>query len=734
MTKKRKKLVVIDAHALIHRAYHALPPSLTSPRGDPLNAVYGFTSVLIKVLKELRPDYVVAAFDVARPTFRHKEFAEYKGTRKKTDKELQQQVPIVKEVLESFGVPVLEKEGFEADDVIGTIVQEMRDTSDVQTVVVTGDLDTLQLVEGDKTVVYTLRKGMSDTVIYDEEKVRERYGDLAPEQLVDYKGLKGDQSDNIPGIPGVGDKTAITLLEEYKTIEGLYAADFDESDIVKGKLRERLEEHKDQALFSKELATIRCDVPISFSLEEAVFAFRVTDKVTQKLSSLGFTSLIDRLKDTEAFETDHLAPAPVQDEVDRLHEKGLFSDKIYKLEKALTPVLRRMEETGFLIDTKVLSDLSATFEEELARIEEKATEYAGEAFNLNSPQEVGRVLFEVLELGGKKVKTTKTGQYSTAAAELEKIKGEHEIVELILRWRELSKLKSTYLDSLPELISEKDGRIHTTFKQFGAATGRLSSENPNVQNIPIRGQYGKEIRTAFVAREGFVLVAADYSQLELRIAAALSKDEKMIATFERGEDIHTRMAAEVFDVKPEEVTKDMRRKAKVLNFGVLYGMGPRAFSQSAEIEFAEAKEFIERYQEDFSGLTTFLEETKEKAHEQGYVETVWGRKRFVPELRSKNPGLRAAGERMAINMPVQGTGADIIKAAMVTLDKEMRGADDAFMILQVHDELVFEIKRGAEETYVPMIRSHMMDVIDLAVPLEVDIAAGPNWGEMKNLS
>ncbi len=733
MTTTPKTLVIIDAHALIHRAYHALPASLTSPRGEPLNAVYGFTSVLIKVLKELSPTHVVAAFDVARPTFRHKEFAEYKATRKEADTELRAQIPVVKNVLESFGIPVLEKEGFEADDVIGTVVEQVKGTKDLRVVVVTGDLDTLQLVDGDRVQVYTLRRGVTDTSLYNEKAVRERFGDLSPTQLTDYKGLKGDPSDNIPGVPGVGEKTAIALLSEHETVENLYAH-LDESPVVAGKLKEKLETHRDQAFFSKQLATIRKDVPISFSLEEAGFVFAVRQETQKLFAALGFKSLLRRLENDTQFETGQKSAPLEETDAERFFREGVLSEKVYQLEKKLEPVLRHIEKTGFRIDVRVLTTLSAQFDKELTHIEKKAVSLAGEEFNLNSPQEVGRILFDVLELGGSKVKKTKTGQYSTAAAELEKVQEEHPIVGLMLKWRELSKLKSTYLDTLPELVDAKDGRIHTTFKQFGAATGRLSSENPNLQNIPIRGTFGKDIRKAFVARDGYCILAADYSQLELRIAAALSKDKIMMKAFAEGEDIHTRTAAEVFGVPPTGVTRDMRRQAKVLNFGVLYGMGPRAFSQAADIPFEQAKKFITAYKSEFEGLWTFLEETKARAYTQGYVETVWGRKRFLPELSSNNPGIQAAGERIAMNMPIQGTGADIIKAAMVEIDGHIRDNADVYMILQVHDELVFEVKRGVVDAYAPRIAERMTGVITLDVPLVVDVEVGPSWGEMKRIA
>jgi len=728
MKQKLDKLVIIDAHALIHRAYHALPPSLTSPTGEPLNAVYGFTSVLIKVLRELSPQYVVAAFDVDKPTFRHKEFSSYKGTRRETDVELTSQVPHVKTILENFGILILEKEGFEADDVIGTVAKSVSKNKNLTTIIVTGDMDTLQLVRGDSVVVYTLRKGVTDTVVYNETGVRERFGGLGPENMTDYKGLKGDPSDNIPGVPGIGEKTAVTLLQKYGTLEKIFKS----VDELKGALHKKLSENQDQAFFSRELATIRTDVPVKFELEDAAFSFELTDSLKKTLSSYGFKSLIARLEgagtSVESQNTD-----TVENDVERYFKSGVFSDRVYRLEKELSSVLKRMEKVGFRIDIEKLNKLSRLFAKEIETLEKKAYKLAGENFNLGSPQEVGRLLFEKLDLGKGRVKMTRTGKYSTAAGELEKMMDRHPIVKIILQYRELSKIKSTYLDSLPLLIDPKDGRVHTTFRQFGAATGRLSSENPNLQNIPIRGDYGMEVRKAFIPRDGYLILSADYTQLELRIAASLSEDKTMIEAFKKGEDIHTRTAAEVFGIKQQEVTKEMRRQAKVLNFGVLYGMGSRAFSEAASIPVEESKRFIAAYRTEFPRLQKFLDETKSFAYANGYVETLWGRKRFVPELSSQNQGLRAAGERIAINMPIQGTAADIIKAAMVEIDSVFGKNSEVFMMLQVHDELVFEVKKGKETETAKKIASLMSSVIELKVPLTIDVEVGPSWGELQHV-
>lgn len=730
----QEKIVIIDSHALIHRAYHALPV-LTSPQGQPVQAVYGFASVLLRVLKELKPEYIVAAFDSAGPTFRHEEFEDYKAHRPVTDDELINQFPLVHELVAAFNIPVLQKPGFEADDIIGTVVEKLKNKKGLQKIIVTGDLDCLQLVDGENVLVYTLRKGVSDTVIYDKAAVKERFEGLSPNQMTDYKGLKGDVSDNIPGVPGIGEKTAIALLKEYGSLENLYK-NLNKLKIKNPKLFEKLSANKEQAFLSKKLATIKRDMPIDFDIKKAAFDAANDAEIKKMFFRLGFRSLINRLDELKATPSETKSEANqgqlIGDELEDYFKKGIFSQRIYQLEKDLRPVLRRMEQNGVLLDTELLKNLSRKFATELSDVQKKITDMAGEDFNINSPKELGRIIFEKLNLGGPRLKKTKTGAYSTAFKELEKLKNTHPIFPLLLRWRELSKLKSTYVDALPKLVAA-DGRLHTTYKQLGAVTGRLASENPNLQNIPVRGEYGAEIRRAFVALEGSLLLSADYSQMELRLAAVMSGDEKMIGTFNKGEDIHTRTAAEVFDVSMEKVTKDMRREAKALNFGILYGMGPRAFAQSAGVSLSEAQEFIRKYESDFAGLAKFIREMKRKAYTQGFVQTLWGRKRYLEGLSSGNPGLRAAAERMAVNMPIQGTSADIIKAAMVELDKKFGRDKNIKMLLQVHDQLVFEVKKDKVEKYAPEIKKIMEGVVKLAVPLAVDMEVGPSWGELKKL-
>ncbi len=752
---KKEKLVILDSHALIHRAYHAVPP-LTSPKGENVGAVYGFASILMRVIKELKPDYLLAAFDSAGPTFRHKEFEAYKANRPDVDIDLVNQFDLVKEIVNAFGIPVLAKTGFEADDIVGTVVERLKNKNDLEKIIVTGDMDTLQLIDNDTIKVYTLRKGVTDTVIYDESAVKERFEGLAPNQMIDYKGLKGDPSDNIPGVPGIGEKTAIVLLKEYGSLENIYKAagkiknqpssraQVEGKSNLKitnknSKLFDKLLEFKDQAFLSRQLATISRDVPVEFDLEESQLVIDA-EKVKNVFNRFGFRSLINRLDGIlgiaqSAPEIQGQLMASAEDDLKDYLDRKIFSQKIYELEKKLTPVLRKIERHGFLIDSGVLKNLSQKIAQELVQIKIKVKELSGEDFNLNSTQELGRVIFEKLNLGvGSRIKKTKKGAFSTAFEALEKLKGAHPIIPLMLRWRELSKLQSTYVEALPRLVSPTDGRIHTTFKQLGAVTGRLASENPNLQNIPTKGAYGTEIRKAFIAPPGFLILAVDYSQIELRVAAAMSGDEKMIETFRRDEDIHTRTAAEVFNIQPAEVTKEMRREAKALNFGILYGMGTKAFAQSTGLGLAEAKEFFQKYRDNFPGLILFMEDMKRLGRSRGYVETIWGRRRYLDDLKSPNPMLRASAERMAINMPVQGTATgDVVKAAMVELDDKFSQADDIAMILQVHDEIVFEVKKESVNKYAPVIKKIMENIIDLPVPLVVEMEAGPNWGELKKL-
>lgn len=890
-----KKLVLIDGHALVHRAFHALPPTLNSPKGIPTNAVFGFTSVFLKMVKDLKPDYIAATFDLAAPTFRHEEFAEYKAHREKAPDELHAQVPLIKEILIAFGIPIYEKPGFEADDLIGALAEKSKKSKDIQTIIMTGDLDTLQLVDDKKVVVFTLRKGVTDTVTYDEEEVVRRYG-FKPEQLVDFKGLKGDPSDNIPGVPGVGEKTAAMLVQQFGNLEKLYkslAEVKNQKSKVKnkelsGKLIQKLIDNKDMAFFSKKLATIIRDVDIDFGLGNADWVKNMNRQEIERIfKELGLYSLIKRFQELNFISqgqmelpgttpreeprfaakeiSDAASIAKIIEQLDNRKEiifslnndflnilfegkvasiiwpaivgskrllqdfKSIFENKevtkighdlketakfllgynielagpifdtrlaayllssdrkdyslgriyfeefqeeivsdskntpfyIYKLrerqsgrlkkenlewlfeniEVPMAKVLAETELRGVLIDSKAIAKLSKLTTNEIKDLEKEIYKLTGREFNINSPQQLSEVLFDPppggLGLKGK-VKKTSKGALSTAASELEKLSEEHPVADKILRYREIQKLKTTYIDPFPTLISRSTGRLHTTFNQTGTATGRLASQDPNLQNIPARTELGQEFRKAFVATPGFQLISFDYSQIELRVAAHISKDEKMIAAFRGGEDIHTRTAAEIFGVKPEMVDKNMRRDAKVLNFGVLYGMGVSGFQRASGVSRDRAREFIDKYFKEFSGIAKYMNEMKTKARKDGYVSTIFGRRRWLPEIKSSMPQVVSQAERMAINHPIQGTATgDLMKLAMVKVFDyihETGNRNNVFLLLQVHDELLFEIKEDLVKNLSQKIKDIMENVYKLDVPLVVDVKYGDNWSEMQTVS
>jgi len=691
-----KTLVLVDGHALVHRAYHALPP-LSTDYGELVNAVFGFSSILLKILKELKPDYLAATFDLAGPTFRHKEFEGYKAKRVKAPDELYSQIKRVKEVLAAFNIPIYEKEGFEADDIIGTLVRLASRYKNLEIIIATGDLDALQLVD-EKTKVFTLKKGIKDTIFYDVEAVKKRFGGLKPEQMPDFKGLKGDPSDNIPGVPGIGEKTAIELLKKEGNLEKIYQS-IEKGKIKNPKLVERLLTYKEQAFFSRYLATIKKDVPLKFNLRKALVQDYDRDKVIALFKELGFYSLLNRLPgeskadsffEAEKKEMPLFADAALE-KIEQAFKAGILSPQLYELEKKLLPVLRQMEKSGIKIDKKHLENLSQKTAQDLSVLEKKIYNLVGQEFNVNSPQQLSDILFNKLAISVKGLKKTPGKVISTAAGELEKLKNQHPVIDLILEYRELAKLKNTYLDALPKL-ADSSSRLRTSFDQLGTLTGRLSSKNPNLQNIPIKTELGREIRRAFVAEPGNEILSADYSQIELRVVAVLAQDKNMLEAFKAGRDIHTETAHEIFEVELEKVTKEMRRIAKVLNFGVIYGMSVRGFAQTAGVDNARAKDFIEKYFKKFSGVAAFIEKTKKQAARKGFVETMFGRKRFIPEINSSVWNLRAAAERMAINMPVQGTAADIIKIAMVKIaESQQLKVSESQLLLQVHDELVFEV-------------------------------------------
>ncbi|MCH7828788.1 hypothetical protein IH982_02950 [Patescibacteria group bacterium] len=735
---QKKRLLIIDANSLIHRAFHALPPLSTS-KGEMVNAVYGFLLAFFKAINEFHPDYIAAAFDHPAVTKREKKFKEYKAKREKAPDELYDQIPRVKEVLEAFHVPVFEKAGFEADDIIGTVAKlapQRQAVPPLETIILSGDMDLLQLVDKN-TKVYAMRKGIQDSVLFDIKKVQERFG-VGPELVADWKGLRGDPSDNIPGVRGVGEKTATQLLSSLGSLESLYSALKAKEEIpgVSAKLRETLLGEKDIAFLSKELAIIERDVPLDFSLPDLAWQGFDKKEAEKVLLRFEFRTLALRIPDVgekiekqkEASEEDR-----VEEKLKRLYEEGVFSEKVYEMEQELSPVLRMMEKTGIQIDKKFFEKLSKELDKNLQKLEASITKKARTAFNINSPKQLSEVLFEKLGLSPRGLHKTPGGVVSTASSELEKLRDSHPVVAEILSYRELAKLQNTYVVPLPQL-ADKQSRVHTHFDQLGAATGRLSSANPNLQNVPLQGEWGQKIRRGFVAKKGFELVSLDYSQVELRIASHIAGEEKMQNAFLEGRDIHRETAAAVFGVKDKDVTHQMRFKAKALNFGVLYGMGARGFSQSAGIPFEEAQDFIENYFVQFPHIAKYMQDTIESTRELGYAETLFGRKRYLPDIHSNTPHIRAAAERVAINHPIQGSQADVIKMAMVKIVKELSlQQEECRMLLQIHDELLFEIRSDIVRKRAKEIKALMEKIVSLKVPLVVKASSGQSWGAQKSI-
>jgi DNA polymerase I len=891
-----EKFIIIDGNALLHRAWHAIPP-LTTKKGVVVNAAFGFTSILLNVIKEFKPDYLCASFDLRKPTFRHQKFKEYKAKRVKQPDELYAQIPIIKEVLKAFDIPVYEKEGFEADDVIGTIVKSLRDEKDIDKFILTGDLDALQLVE-ETIKVLTFKKGIRETKVYDIQAVNERYT-FGPERVVDYKALRGDASDNIPGIPGVGEKTATELINRFGGLDDIYQK-FEESDI-KEPWKNKLRDNKEIAYLSQELATIVLNVETDFDLAKAKWDYDNEKEVYQIFQEYEFKSLLSKMpiikKDENSEEiivekelnskykfvnnqkdfVDFLKELKKQDEVcldtetsslnvfeaqllgisfcfqsgeayyvlakeEFLKElksiienvktighnikydykilklAGIELNNIYfdtlvasyllsktsrslklddlafselgyrmqaieeligakgkkqltmldvepekisyyscedadytwqlyqkyqkeleqegidglfeKIEMPLVKILADMELAGVKIDTKFLKILQKKFEKRLKELTSEIHELAGAEFNINSPKQLAEILFSGLEISTQGIKKTKTG-FSTAAPELEKMKERHPIINLIFEYRELNKLQSTYVIGLLKEVDDQD-RVHTNFNQTVTATGRLSSSSPNIQNIPIRTELGREIRKAFIPQVGYSLLAADYSQIELRVIASLADDDKMIDSFNKDEDIHARTAAEIHNKDIKDISKKERRDAKEVNFGVIYGLGARGLSQRTDLDFNEARDFIERYFLLYEKIRNFLDLTKERAHQNKFVETLFGRKRYIPEIDSGMPMLRAAAERVAINMPVQGTAADLMKMAMIQLNDEIKKiSPEVRMLLQVHDEVVLEIPEKDIDKVSEKVKDVMESVYKLKVPIKVDVLTGGNWGECK---
>ena len=864
-----KTLVIIDANALIHRCFHALPP-LTTPKGEPIGAVYGTVNIILKMMRELNPTHIAACFDLGEPTFRHEEYKAYKGTRAKTPEDLGPQFAATKKLFDAFGVQHFEKSGFEADDLIGALSEKFKKETD-KILIVTGDLDTLQLVEDEKVMVYTMKKSWQETTIYDEKAVKERF-ELLPNQMTDFKGIKGDPSDNIPGILGIGEKGAITILKKYGSLENLYKEMedplFDPPKEIKAGAIKKLREQKEQAFFSKYLATIRKDITLDVSLDDLEFKGFNPDKIIPLFEEWRFDSLIPRLKMTISadnkeqvtetrkennkseitisqnnldslntikngdgitlydlgndleilwdhkisiidFKSDELQlikpilesseikkagwqlkelfkklkkldielngfnhdikiaawvlnseirdysiekiyqrifreTLPINEQktiiirkISEFQEKKIIESQLenvfYNIEMPLIPVLAQMETNGIELDTAHFQKLSQEITTEIIKLEKEIHKIAESDFNISSPKQLSEILFTKLGIPTKGLKKTPGGVISTQETELNKMADKHSIIPLILKHRELMKLKNTYIDPLPEL-ADAEKRIHTNYNQTGTATGRLSSDNPNLQNIPAQGEWAKKIREGFVCDKEKVLISLDYSQIELRIAAALSQDKKMTQAFKDGKDIHSLTASEINNIPLDKITPEMRRQAKVLNFGVLYGMGSRAFSQEAGLSKEKAANFIEEYYHDFVGIKEWQEKIINEGQSIGYIHTLTGRKRWVLDLASENQKYRAMAERAAINFPIQGLAADIIKLAMIEINKTLKtkGLDeDIKMLLQVHDELIFEVYKNYSEKAKELIDKIMENAFKLdSVEIKADSKIGKNLAEL----
>lgn len=916
MSDKRRTFAVIDGNSLMHRAFHAVPPTMNAPDGRPTNAIFGFLNMFLKMIDAFNPDGVVVAFDKGKPRVRMEMLPQYKAQRPPMDPDLHAQFPMIKELLAALNVPILQSEGWEGDDILGTMAR-LGEEAGCDMLLVTGDRDMYQLVTEHVNVVST-RKGLSDVAIMTPESVDDLYHGITPALVPDFYGLKGDTSDNIPGVPGIGPKKASALIAQYGSLDEVIA----HADEVKGKMGENLRAHIDDALLSRKVATIRTDAPVELDFEATSFPAFSADEVSAALGTLGITAMQNRFlaliggeggaaAAASTFEMptiertaagDAEALAAVASEVVRAIEagewvaavvdddkeegalfgltrtlwlatsKGLFAleegdsgaaaevegfnfahgviagvlarlfmegraaspdmkallhelspidsselelmdplavdstrifdtvvaaylldsdrsefDEVYLadtylqmalpaargaegagedapapaartaaltlalvaplrdrmarenaanvfdgIEMPLVPVLAKMERAGMLVDPDRLHSLSEGLATQIAEVERSIRDLAGdETFNIGSPMQLSHVLFDVMGLPTKGLKKTKRGYYSTNAKVLSDLARDHEIVRLILDWREKSKIKSTYLDTLGPL-RRGDGRVHTTYNQTITATGRLSSSDPNLQNIPTRSELGRTVKTAFSAGEGSVFLAVDYSQIELRLLAHLSGDEHLVRAFNEGEDFHAETAARVFGVPVSEVTPDLRSRAKAVNFGIVYGQQAYGLSQSLHISMAEARDMIDRYYEAYPGVRTFLDNVVARAKQTGYAETMYGRRRHIPELKAKNPQLRGFGERTAMNHPMQGTAADIIKIAMARVSRRLEEEGfAAHMILQVHDELDFECPVNEVERLTTMVRDVMEHVVGLRVPLIAEASTGITWADAK---
>ena len=865
-----KKLLILDSNSILNRAFYGVR-YLSAKDGTPTNAIYGFLNILLKLIKEQEPDYICAAFDVKAPTFRHKQYEGYKAQRKPMPEGLAAQMPLAKDVLRAMGVTILEKEGYEADDIIGTVAR-LCEESEISCFIATGDKDDLQLASDKTKVILTVTKsGYNETIIYDDKAVKEKYH-VTPTEFIDVKALMGDPSDNIPGVKGVGEKTAMSLIEKHHSIEYIY--ENIDGIGLKGAMLQKMKDGRKMAFMSKELATINRNTPIEFNAEECVFdgfenngelyeilkrlelnsiikkldlsggdnvkenedifkdfSYQVGDKnmingdkvtvvldfdgdnissaavgvgnnavvlneqddikelleddsvakvmfdvkeaivklngridiknisddtaiaaylvdpakneyTIEKLTSEYFGTVIEKpevkqlslLDDVETDRSEYLAKCAValgvlNDRIgDKIKENG--QEKLYQeVELPLVTVLAHLEINGFLVDDNQLKEFADKLGEKIDALTNEIYMLAGEEFNINSPKQLGVILFEKLEL--KPVKKTKTG-YATNADVLEKLRDKHPIVNFIMEYRQLAKLKSTYCDGLTAVVNPNTHRIHSVFTQTVTVTGRLSSTEPNLQNIPTRTELGREIRKMFVAKDGYVLVDADYSQIELRVLAHIANDETMINAFRNNEDIHAVTASQVLGIPLEDVTKEQRSSAKAVNFGIVYGIGEFSLAQDLHISVKEAKAYIESYLEKYHGVRNYMESIKEQAKKDGYVKTMLNRIRYIPELKSPNYNIRQFGERVALNTPIQGTAADIIKLAMVRVDNRLINEGlKSKLILQVHDELIVEAHKDEVDKVKQILSEEMQGAMELNVPLKVDMSTGHSWYDAK---
>ena len=865
-----KKLLILDSNSILNRAFYGVR-YLSAKDGTPTNAIYGFLNILLKLIKEQEPDYICAAFDVKAPTFRHKQYEGYKAQRKPMPEGLAAQMPLAKDVLRAMGVTILEKEGYEADDIIGTVAR-LCEESEISCFIATGDKDDLQLASDKTKVILTVTKsGYNETIIYDDKAVKEKYH-VTPTEFIDVKALMGDPSDNIPGVKGVGEKTAMSLIEKHHSIEYIY--ENIDGIGLKGAMLQKMKDGREMAFMSKELATINRNTPIEFNAEKCVFdgfenngelyeilkrlelnsiikkldlsgvdnvkenedifkdfSYQVGDKnmingdkvtvvldfdgdnissaavgagnnavvlneqddikelleddsiakvmfdvkeaivklngridiknisddtaiaaylvdpakneyTIEKLASEYFGTVIEKpevkqlslLDDVETDRSEYLAKCAVALGVlnerigDKIKENG--QEKLYQeVELPLVTVLAHLEINGFLVDDHQLKEFADKLGEKIDALTNEIYMLAGEEFNINSPKQLGVILFEKLEL--KPVKKTKTG-YATNADVLEKLRDKHPIVNFIMEYRQLAKLKSTYCDGLRAVVNPNTHRIHSVFTQTVTVTGRLSSTEPNLQNIPTRTELGREIRKMFVAKEGYVLVDADYSQIELRVLAHIANDETMINAFRNNEDIHAVTASQVLGIPLEDVTKEQRSSAKAVNFGIVYGIGEFSLAQDLHISVKEAKAYIESYLEKYHGVRNYMESIKEQAKKDGYVKTMLNRIRYIPELKSPNYNIRQFGERVALNTPIQGTAADIIKLAMVRVDNRLINEGlKSKLILQVHDELIVEAHKDEVDKVKQILSEEMQSAMELNVPLKVDMSTGHSWYDAK---